>query len=123
LEISKTAAAEGFAILAYCYMPDHLHLLVKGTTVRADLRRFAQIARQRAAVRHSARTGSVLWQSGYHDRVLRDDEATGAAIRYLLNNPVRAGLVSDAAHYPFAGSEVHSLDELMTFLFDLERRT
>jgi putative transposase len=38
----RTARREGFAILAYCVMPDHVHLLVEGTTPQSDLRRFVK---------------------------------------------------------------------------------
>ncbi|HYN10753.1 MAG TPA: hypothetical protein VES67_25440 [Vicinamibacterales bacterium] len=41
-------------------------------------------------------------QDGYFERVLRHDEATPQVIAYILENPVRAGLVQDPAEYPFA---------------------
>ena len=43
-----TATIESFEILAYCFMPDHLHALVEGLTHEADLRRFVRLAKQRA---------------------------------------------------------------------------
>jgi REP element-mobilizing transposase RayT len=55
--------------------------------------------------------GEPLWQRSYYDRILRRDEATAAVARYLLNNPVRRGLVTDARAYPFIGSFVAPVDE------------
>ncbi|MNN75503.1 hypothetical protein D3C81_1918110 [compost metagenome] len=46
------------------------------------------------------RTGKV-WQSGYHDHALRRDEDLKAAARYLVANPLRAGLVKSVRDYPF----------------------
>jgi hypothetical protein len=45
-----------------------------------------------------------LWQSGYHERVLRDSGTVGAVIAYILNNPVRGGLVDRADQYPHSWS-------------------
>jgi putative transposase len=42
-----------------------------------------------------------VWQKGYHDHALRDDDDYQFRIRYLINNPVRAGLVQRAQDYPF----------------------
>ena len=42
LQIRKAAAAYAFAILAYCFMPDHVHLVVEGQTDEADLKRFVK---------------------------------------------------------------------------------
>lgn len=41
-----------------------------------------------------------LWQPGLHDRLIRDQKALQAAIHYIHNNPVKAGLVNDVANYP-----------------------
>jgi len=46
------------------------------------------------------RTGKV-WQSGFHDHALRHEEDLKAAARYLVANPLRAGLVKSLRDYPF----------------------
>ena len=53
-------------------------------------------------------------QSGYHEHILRDDEATESVVRYVLENPVRAGLTAALGEYAFAGSDVYELDALKT---------
>src|SRR5215203_4213781 len=68
--IRQCAVANEFAILAYCFMPDH---------------------------------------------VLRDDEETGRAVKYVLENPVRAKLATGFADYRFSGSDVFSTEELRGF--------
>jgi hypothetical protein len=52
--------------------------------------------------------------------VLRDDEGTAQVIRYLIENPVRAGLVKSATDYPFIGSSKYSLEELGNFCLDVD---
>lgn len=54
-----------------------------------------------------------MWQSGYYDHVLRNDEGSLGVMRYILENPVRAGLVAEVQEYPYSGSGVHSMRELL----------
>lgn len=46
-QIRKTCEREVFTALAYCVMPDHVHLVVEGLTVTSDLRRYAKLTKQR----------------------------------------------------------------------------
>jgi hypothetical protein len=103
---------DAFALLAYCFMPDHLHLLVESLTENADLRRFISAAKQMTGYTFSRAAGQRLWQMGFYDHVLRDDEKTVAVVRYILANPIRAGLATAIGGYPFAGSDVLSVQEI-----------
>jgi hypothetical protein len=57
-----------------------------------------------------------LWQKGYYERVLRDEEPTTDIIRYIIANPVRAGLVIEPGDYPFWGSGVYTRDGLLDLI-------
>ena len=103
-----------FEISAYCYMPDHLHALVTATSEQADFCELVRRFKQVSAFYYKKSTGRALWQPGYHERVLRDDEGTEAVVRYILENPIRAGLTRELAEYRFAGSEVYDLEGLKT---------
>jgi hypothetical protein len=46
------------------------------------------------------RLGRRLWQDGFHDRAVRRDEDIVAIARYIVANPLRAGLVERLADYP-----------------------
>jgi REP-associated tyrosine transposase len=111
-QISIAASAWGFAILAYCFMPDHLHLVVEGQTNSADLVRFAKAAKQRTGFRYHQDTGDSLWQKGYFDHVLRDEQALIDVARYVFANPVRKGLCDEPREYPYSGSLVWSKEQL-----------
>jgi len=105
-QIQRTADIERFEILAYCFMPDHVHLLIEGRTPTADLRRAVKLMKQRSAYVLRIRFGvRILWQEGYYERVLRDHEQASRVIRYFYENPVRAGLVPRYQDYPFLGGK------------------
>jgi len=86
--------------LAWVVMPDHLHWLVQleSTTLNELMRRVKGRSARRINQRLS-RTGP-LWQHGFHDRALRQEEDLQAVARYVVANPVRAGLVKRVADYP-----------------------
>jgi putative transposase len=108
----RTATEEWFAILAYCIMPDHAHLLVEGLADDSDLRHFAKLAKQRSGAVHKRKTGQRLWQEGYFERILRDDDSGRDLARYIVNNPVRKGLVASSSDYAHSGSS-WTIEELM----------
>jgi REP element-mobilizing transposase RayT len=94
-------------------MPDHVHLLVEGLTVDADLRRFARNAKQVTGQTYGRRMRTRLWQEGYYDRILRADDDARAIARYIIENPVRAGLAKTPSEYPYLGSGVWSVEDLI----------
>ncbi|MNC83563.1 hypothetical protein D3C75_1375940 [compost metagenome] len=53
----------------------------------------------RAVNRASSREGR-LWQAGYHDRAIRREDDVKTAARYIIANPLRAGLVKRIGDYP-----------------------
>jgi putative transposase len=103
-------------MLAYCFMPDHVHLLVEGVDLQSDLRTFVGRAKQHSGADFALKHDRRLWQPGYYDRVLRQDGDARRVARYIVNNPVRAGLVVSPRDYPFVGSDVWTLDELLEWI-------
>ena len=101
------------ALIAYCFMPDHVHLVVQTTDEAGDVARFARLAKQYAGYAHTQQMGGRLWQPGWHDRLLRKSDDLVTVIRYVLQNPIRAGLVRDAREYPFLGSGVTTREALL----------
>ena len=102
-EIERVAEAEHFRVLAYCFMPDHLHLLVEGESDTADLQRFVKRWKQTTGFDYAKARGCRLWQVGFFDHVLRCDEDTERHALYILGNPIRARLTKAIGEYPFAG--------------------
>ena len=112
-QILLSAAEHAFAIVAYCFMRDHLHVLAEGLAESADMVAFASDLKQRVAYYHPEKCSTRIWQKGFYDRVLRNDEATLTVAKYILENPVRAGLVKEPRDYPFSGSAIWTWDQLV----------
>jgi putative transposase len=117
-QISPYFAVNDFEVLAYCVMPDHVHLLLEGTSSSADLREAVRVWKQRTGYAWKQRTGSQLWQPGFHDHILREGDDTRMVVRYVLQNPVRAGLVQSAGDYRWIGSSRYTVAELETHAGD-----
>jgi REP element-mobilizing transposase RayT len=116
LQFLRAAKDAGFEIPAFCFMPDHVHLVVVGTSDTSDLLEFIRRAKQLSGYYYSRRFRERLRQPDSYEHVLRDNEATGAVIRYVVANPVRAGLVSRLEDYPQFGSTLYSREALIDFL-------
>ena len=97
-------------------MPDHLHLLAQGQSESADCRRFITLAKQYSGYYFSKEIGGKLWQRYGYERTLRNDEATLTVARYIVENPIRAKLANTVEEYPFVGSMVCELKDLLASL-------
>ena len=93
-----------FKVWAYCFMPDHLHLLVEGSDDSSDFRRFISAFKQDTGFNYKKRFGLRLWQTNYYEHVLRNEEDTDAIAKYIFSNPVRKGFVEDYRDYALLGS-------------------
>ncbi len=102
LALEETALQRGFSLLAYCFMPDHLHLLLEGSD-GTDLAAFMKAFKQRTSFEHKQRTGQALWQKSFFDHIIRNEQDQQEILAYIRENPVRAGLVEHFDEYPFLG--------------------
>ncbi|MDR9754027.1 transposase [Pseudomonas sp. SZMC_28357] len=86
--------------LAFVVMPNHMHWLVQ--LRNQDLAPVMQTIKSRStlSINRAIDRSGAFWQSGYHDRAIRDGEDLRPFADYLLANPLRAGLVTDLADYP-----------------------
>ena len=109
----RAVVEEQFSVPAYCFMPDHVHFLVQGNCESSDGRRLIKLGKQYSGHAYSMRYRRKLWQPGGFERVLRDEEASITVARYIGENPVRAGLAKTVEAYPFVGSQVYELKDLV----------
>jgi putative transposase len=110
---SRARNEQRFSVVAYCFMPDHVHLLVAGEADDADGRRFVARAKQYAGFHYQRTFGARLWQRYGFEHTLGDEDDTLDVARYILENPLRAGLVRRISDYPYVGSSVYSVDQLL----------
>src|SRR5438105_11972045 len=59
-QILRAATHHGFSVIAYCFMPDHLHIVVGGETDRSNCRTFIKAAKQYSGYYHSQATATRL---------------------------------------------------------------
>jgi len=122
-QLLHVACVERFSVVAYCVMPDHLHILTGGNSPTSNLARFVRTFKQRTSFEWKQRTGDTLWQRSYFDRVLRSEEDVIGVVRYLLENPVRAGLVQRPEDYAYLGSATATVNDLLDAAQIRVRRT
>jgi REP-associated tyrosine transposase len=113
MQLSRTSDDQRFVVITYCFMPDHVHMLVEGGHPAADFRELVRIFKQRSSFAWKQRNGTALWQRSYFEHVLRDDEDTSGVAKYILENPVRANLVERPEDCPFLGSKTMEVRELL----------
>jgi len=70
-QISRAATDCEFAVIAYCFMSDHVHLLVHGQSESSDCKRFITLAKQYSGYYHSKQFGGRLWQRYGYQRTLK----------------------------------------------------
>ncbi|MGI8561844.1 MAG: REP-associated tyrosine transposase [Luteimonas sp.] len=89
-------------LLCWVLMPDHLHVLVElgASEPLSKLMQRVKAVTARAANLASTRQGPI-WMTGFHDRALRRHEDARAVARYVIANPLRAGLADSIGDYPY----------------------
>ena len=97
----RAAQNQGLArSLAWVVMPDHFHWLIElqhGSL--SELMQRTKSLSTKAVKMATGRTAN-LWQQGFHDRALRKEEDLVKLARYVVANPLRAGLVEKLGNYP-----------------------
>jgi putative transposase len=113
----RAANEQSFALVAYVFMPDHVHIVAEGTQDDADLKVFIARAKQYSAYYWKQSGRPPLWQRYSYEHVLRDEEPTRKVVAYILENPVRAGLAASVYEYPYIGSSLYSREELIEWVY------
>lgn len=94
---------EEYNLYAYCVMPNHVHLLL---VIRQIHRPFYMTLKSikgfsaRRANELLDRTGQPFWQAESYDHIVRSQKEFDNIIAYILNNPVKAGLVDEWNNWP-----------------------
>ncbi|OGS72090.1 MAG: transposase [Gallionellales bacterium GWA2_60_142] len=89
-------------MLAWVLMPDHAHWLLQ-LGERDPLKRVVNRLKS-ASARHVNRvrgTYGAIWAKAFHDHGLRGEEDLRDTARYVVANPLRAGMVNRVGDYPF----------------------
>lgn len=105
-------------IWAYCLMRNHVHFVCIPQVEGALAHSFNNLHMRYAQYFHDKKgvTGH-LWKGRFLSCIL-DDKSVFEEVRYIENNPVRAGLVERAEDYPWSSARHHVLGESDTVLID-----
>ena len=86
--------------LAWVLMPDHLHwlLILESDDLSELMKQFKGSSSQ--LMNKKLQRQGTFWQRGFYDHAIRKEEDLRAAARYIVGNPLRAGLVESIGDYP-----------------------
>jgi REP-associated tyrosine transposase len=102
--LRRVSEQVGWRVVAWCLMTTHYHLLVVGAAeprISWAMQKLNSVYAREFNRRHRRR--GHLFGERFTDTVVESDEHLGAAIDYILENPVRAGLVQGVGHWPWSG--------------------
>jgi len=109
----RAASEQKYVLTAYCFMPDHVHWIVSGLNDDSNLKTFIARGKQYSGFHCKRAYEFGLWQRYGFEHFIRDEMELALTIRYVIANPVRAGLVAHPSEYPYLGSSRYSVDELL----------
>ena len=97
-----------YHLLAWCIMPNHVHVLIRPLTELGKIVQSWKSYTGRWALKHNAELGlgvpgNAFWMREYWDRYIRDEQHYTAVIKYIHNNPVKAGLCKIAEEWSWSG--------------------
>lgn len=98
--------AQRYRLLAWCVMPNHVHVLIEPwegwplASVVHTWKSFTANHANRLLEMHGR-----FWQREYHDRYIRDAEHYASAVKYIEENPVKAGLVRTPIEWSWSSAK------------------
>ena len=97
--------ARGFyTLFAWVIMPNHVHLVLQPHCELGKLMRWLKTASAVRANRIIGSSGRAFWQREYFDRWIRSEKEPGSVMRYVVNNPVSAGLAASPDEWPWSSA-------------------
>lgn len=93
--LKQTDQLQRTQTIAFVVMPDHVHWLMQLIGPHS-LQSVIKVVKSKI----SLKLGQPIWQAGYYDHAIRKDEDIQAVARYIVANPIRAGLVNKVGDYP-----------------------
>jgi putative transposase len=115
--LADSATQTACIVPVYCFMPDHFHAVIMGTADVSDGWEAACTFKQNSGFHLAQLVGGIRWQKNFFDHIMREREDLAAHVKYVLENPVRKGLVTRWEEYPFSGSIGCDLKDVLSGLF------
>jgi putative transposase len=105
-QLTEATRKFGWLLFGYCLMPNHYHLILETERelLSAGMHRLNFLYAQRFNRRYD-RAGH-LFQNRFSSHVIDSDAYLIAAIAYVRDNPVRAGLCERGSDWPWASDAI-----------------
>jgi len=95
-------------------MPNHCHLILEGEADDSDLWATVVEFKQHTGFWFRTNSPHIRWQKDFYDHIIRENENLKDRVAYVLNNPVRQGIVDDWTEYPYKGSIGVDLEDVIS---------
>ena len=108
--LAQTQERYPFRLFGYCLMTNHFHRLLSPEPGQS-VSRIMQSLSVAHTWRYHRTQGSVghVWQGRFKSPVIEDDDHALVVLRYIEANPLRAGMVTDLASYPWSSYRLHGM--------------
>ena len=106
---------EWYYLLSFVIMPDYIHLIIipKDKNISECMKSIKGYSGRKVNLT-SGKKGSI-WQSGFYDYILDSEEKVLTRIRYIENNPVRKGMVSQPEDYAYSSIKEREATDFSKF--------
>lgn len=116
--LGENATKFGVALHAYVVMSNHFHLLATPEAAESIPAMMQAVGRRYVRYFNDSQSRSgTLWEGRYRSAVIQADRHMLACMAYIDLNPVRAGMVAEAAEYPWSSHGHYTgarMDRLIT---------
>jgi len=103
MAFARIGETRGLVVGRYVFMPDHVHLFVRGN-VDFALPQWVRLLKRELS--KGIPIDPPHWQKGFFDHVIRNSESYAGKWDYVRENPVRAELVATSEAWPWQGELV-----------------
>jgi len=100
----------------YCFLPEHLHTIIQGQTDDSNAYGAMIDFKQKSGSWIRQHHPTIRWRKIFFNHIIRKKGKLGAKIKYILENPVKLGLVEHWWEYPFSGAIGCDLQEILKSL-------
>jgi putative transposase len=108
----KTLIDNDCLLHIWLLMPDHCHMIIQSNNETNNILKIMDKFKQHSGYWFYKDKLNLKWQTSYYDHILRNEKDLENQIYYILNNPVRKGIVENWKDYPYKSSMIYDLDEL-----------
>jgi|AntAceMinimDraft_16_1070373.scaffolds.fasta_scaffold00253_5 REP element-mobilizing transposase RayT len=91
-------------LTCYCIMPNHLHILMSlSEGYKRNLLNWVKTFKRYTSKVTRENYGLInLWQRGFYEHILRSSDSILKKAIYIMENPIRKGIVKEVDEYPFS---------------------